>query len=38
MILARNPDRILVVDVEATCRQGGPPPDQTIKINEKCRP
>jgi inhibitor of KinA sporulation pathway (predicted exonuclease) len=34
MIMARKLDRILVVDVEATCWEGDPPPGQTSEIIE----
>ena len=32
--MARKLDRILVVDVEATCWEGNPPPGQTSEIIE----
>ena len=32
--MARKLDRILVVDVEATCWEGDPPPGQTSEIIE----
>ena len=34
MIMARKLDRILVVDIEATCWEGNPPPGQTSEIIE----
>jgi inhibitor of KinA sporulation pathway (predicted exonuclease) len=34
MIMARRLDRILVVDVEATCWEGDPPPGQISEIIE----
>ena len=32
--MARKLDRILVVDIEATCWEGNPPPGQTSEIIE----